>query len=353
MRPHSDLDFMPQRPPTLLAGRKRLARLAAGLVLTSGLAITTGTQAAPPELLYKALVAEFAIQAGQIPLAAEAYRSLSDLSPDAAVAQRATLLLLASGRSRDALDTALTWLRLEPASDDAQQLVDTLRLRLEFRDDLSRSLTARREAARQSNGLDLFYGKLESLAQQAATPATGLAVFEEISRPDAARFDVRYSRALLLDSVGRRDEMIRILRELVAERPDDPQSLNALGYALADSGQSLDEALDLIVKANAAAPGMAHIEDSMGWVLFRLGRHEEAIGWLRKAHSQSPDAEISAHLGEALWAAGQKDAALSIWQRAVLEDPINPVLQDTVRRHGLGASLEQFQSLHGGQPRQR
>ena len=46
--------------------------------------------------------------------------------------------------------------------------------------------------------------------------------------------------------------------------------------------------------------------DSMGWVLYRLGRNKEALDYLQRAFALRPDAEIAAHLGEVLWATASR-----------------------------------------------
>jgi tetratricopeptide (TPR) repeat protein len=72
--------------------------------------------------------------------------------------------------------------------------------------------------------------------------------------------------------------------------------------------------------------------DSMGWVLYRMGRDKESIEYLQKAFKLRPDAEIAAHLGEVLWASGQHEQAKKIWGVALKEHPTNEVLQNTVKR---------------------
>src|SRR5690606_22327135 len=59
-------------------------------------------------------------------------------------------------------------------------------------------------------------------------------------------------------------------------RPDQPQVLNYLGYSWVDQGMNLNEALEMIEKAVAAAPNDGYIVDSLGWAFYRLGRYEEA-----------------------------------------------------------------------------
>jgi tetratricopeptide (TPR) repeat protein len=72
--------------------------------------------------------------------------------------------------------------------------------------------------------------------------------------------------------------------------------------------------------------------DSMGWVLYRLGQHQEALDYLQRAHARRPDGEIAAHLGEVLWALGRRDEAGRIWSEALKQHPGNEALQETVRR---------------------
>ena len=50
------------------------------------------------------------------------------------------------------------------------------------------------------------------------------------------------------------------------------------------------------------------------------------------ADISSPDPEIAAHLGEVLWAQGQRDEAGKLWQASLQTHPGNEVLLETLRR---------------------
>ncbi len=90
-------------------------------------------------------------------------------------------------------------------------------------------------------------------------------------------------------------------------RPDQPQVLNYLGYSWVDQGLNLNEALEMIEKAVAAAPNDGYIVDSLGWAFYRLGRFEEAVTTLEQAVMLRPnDPEINDHLGDAYWRVGRK-----------------------------------------------
>ncbi|HET9046179.1 MAG TPA: tetratricopeptide repeat protein [Casimicrobiaceae bacterium] len=144
--------------------------------------------------------------------------------------------------------------------------------------------------------------------------------------------DLNYDAALIAERLDRIDEAEARLRKLVALRPDDAQSLNALGYTLVDRTTRVDEGFALIERAHKLSPNDPFIMDSMGWALFRLGRLDEAETYLKRAIAERPDAEIAAHLGEVLWAKGDRASARAIWKAQLEANPDNAILKETVNR---------------------
>jgi tetratricopeptide (TPR) repeat protein len=144
--------------------------------------------------------------------------------------------------------------------------------------------------------------------------------------------DLLYDQAMMAEKLGSLGEMERLLRRVIALRPDYHSAYNALGYSLADRNVRLDEAKALIVKALEYAPGDPFITDSLGWVEFRAGNRAEAARILETAYRTRPDAEIAAHLGEVLWSLGQRDRALTIWREGLQLSSDNETLQETLRR---------------------
>lgn len=144
--------------------------------------------------------------------------------------------------------------------------------------------------------------------------------------------DLLYDQALMAERAGLSAEMERLLRQLIQARPEHHHAYNALGYALADRNERLPEAKQLIEKAISLAPNDPYIQDSLGWVEFRLGNTERALTILRGAYGKRPDAEIAAHLGEVLWVKGQREEALRIWREGLLLANDNETLQQTLRR---------------------
>ena len=141
-----------------------------------------------------------------------------------------------------------------------------------------------------------------------------------------------YDAAMAAERLDRTDEMERLLRRVIKLKPDSAQAYNALGYSLADRGVRLPEARTLIEKAVQLAPDDAYIQDSLGWAEFRQGQLGRAQRTLQAAFDKRPDPEIAAHLGEVLWALGERDSALSTWREGLRLDPRNPTLNKTLKR---------------------
>lgn len=141
-----------------------------------------------------------------------------------------------------------------------------------------------------------------------------------------------YDQAMLAEKLGRLDEMERLLRGVIAAKPDYHHAYNALGYSLADRNVRLPEAKKLIQKALEFAPGDPFITDSLGWAEFRMGNKAEAQRLLQGAFKQKPDAEIAAHLGEVLWSQGKRDQAIAIWKEGTQLNAENETLLETLKR---------------------
>ncbi|MDH3703515.1 MAG: tetratricopeptide repeat protein, partial [Alphaproteobacteria bacterium] len=65
-----------------------------------------------------------------------------------------------------------------------------------------------------------------------------------------------------------------------------------------------------------------YIVDSMGWVLYRLGKYDESVAHLERAVQLRPqDPVINDHLGDAYWRVGRRHEARFQWRRALSFKP--------------------------------
>ncbi len=151
--------------------------------------------------------------------------------------------------------------------------------------------------------------------------------------PDSA--SLLYSRSMLGEELGNLRMMEDDLRAILEKDPNNATALNALGYTLANRTDRYVEARSLIAHALTLQPNDPAILDSMGWVLYRQGHYEESLKYLRQAYAKFPDPEVAAHLGEVLWVMGEREAAMDIWDSALLENPEHAVLAATIKRLGV------------------
>lgn len=148
--------------------------------------------------------------------------------------------------------------------------------------------------------------------------------------PDSVQ--LRYARAMQLDSAGRYEEAEADLRTILEAEPDNAVALNALGYIITTRSDRYGEARALIEQALAQDPENPAILDSMGWVLFKQGQSEKALTYLTRAWETFPDPEVAAHLGEVLWQTGEQSQARIIWDDGLKIDPEHRILRQTIER---------------------
>jgi len=127
-----------------------------------------------------------------------------------------------------------------------------------------------------------------------------------------------YSRGMTYERLGEWKKAEVDLKAAMAYQPDQPYLLNYLAYGWADRGINLDDAITLLKRATELRPDDGFITDSLGWALFRMGKHAESIPYLEQAVELMPyDPTLNDHLGDAYWVVGRKREARYQWERAI------------------------------------
>ncbi|MAY40926.1 MULTISPECIES: tetratricopeptide repeat protein [unclassified Neptuniibacter] len=139
-----------------------------------------------------------------------------------------------------------------------------------------------------------------------------------------------YTRAMMIESFDF-PQAEKDLRLILSLEPNNPTVQNALGYTLLLHTQRFDEAHQLIQSALNAEPEDPAILDSMGWVLHKMGRSNEALPYLKKAHALYSDPEVSSHLIQVYWGTGQKEKASQLLEASRKENPENPYLDEATQ----------------------
>lgn len=186
-------------------------------------------------------------------------------------------------------------------------------------------------AADEEEGYQIVRARGEMLTEHGRLDEA-MAAYDAALSEGVYNTELLYTRAMLAEKMGRLDVLESDLRAIIAEEPENAQALNALGYTLADRTERYTEALELISRALELSPDDFYILDSMGWVLYRLGRLEEAVSYLERARELRNDPEVAAHLGEVLWVLGDRDAARNVWESALRDTPNDKKLLDVIKR---------------------
>ncbi|WP_089881120.1 tetratricopeptide repeat protein [Citreimonas salinaria] len=268
------------------------------------------------------LAAELLESLGQYDLAIETYAAVP---PDHPVFHAAEL-----GRAEA--------LRRQGSIDEAIAVLDALR---ESHDDM---------AVVHSTLADLYREQERFvLASDAYTAA-----IDRIDEIGERQWFLFYARAISYERQDMWEQAEADFRRALELNPEQPQVLNYLGYSLVEKQQKLDEALDMIERAVAARPDSGYIVDSLGWVLYRLGRYDEAVGHMERAAELMPvDPVVNDHLGDVYWAVGRELEAEFQWKRALSfvdwEDAAEEVDAERIRRK-LEVGLDQVLVEEGAPP---
>ena len=123
-------------------------------------------------------------------------------------------------------------------------------------------------------------------------------------------------RANLLLELDRKNEALEAYSIIVKNTPRDPNALNAYGYVLTNYSNNYKKAYKLIKKAIKLDPDNPAIIDSYGWILYRMGKYEEAEEELNRAYQLYKDPEIAFHLIKVLLKTNKKERAKNLFTEA-------------------------------------
>lgn len=306
-----------------------------GLCLPAQQALARTDSVETGQAMFEVLASEIALQRGEAGLAYNTYLELARTLDDPRLAQRAMEIAITAGAPDLALQAAQTWDDLAgPSQTKPKEVLITLLILNQRWSDAVKpavSLLNQQTPAQQEQTLQ----QIQGLLARAKDESEALRAFYEIVsavKPAPTNPGILYTYAMSAEKMGYMDVMEKTLREILRKNPDDVNSLNALGYSLADRNIKLPEAFKLISKAHQLSPRDGFILDSLGWVNFRMGKNALALEQLQQAFNMKPEADIAAHIGEVLWVMNRPAEAEDIWRKGQQLDANNPTLKETLKR---------------------
>jgi tetratricopeptide (TPR) repeat protein len=134
--------------------------------------------------------------------------------------------------------------------------------------------------------------------------------------PDEAQ--VQFYYGTLLDKAGDKKLVVPTMREVLRLNPNHVQGMNYLAYTWADQGENLEEAESMARKALKLEPKDGYIMDTLGWVLFKRGRFDEAAKVLEAAFKTQPSVSVIAeHLGDVYSKKTLTERAINMYNKAL------------------------------------
>lgn len=143
-----------------------------------------------------------------------------------------------------------------------------------------------------NDGLEFVYDNNALLLQFYSSLGDAYNLLKEYSKSDKA-----YEDALKVD-------------------PDNTLVLNNFAYYLSLRKQNLEKAEKLSRRSNELSPNNRSYIDTYGWILYQLGKYQDAELWLSRAVKMGGKGTISEHYGDVLYKLDRKEEALQYWKDA-------------------------------------
>ncbi len=224
------------------------------------------------EFFYKFMLAEVAMQRGELPLAARAYYEVAREAGDPRLARRATEIALASRQRALAVESATLWSTLEPDAARPKQVIASIGSGAQGKDLAENPVD------------DELRARLEKLLNDAAVSGQGVGeIFLQINR--------------FLAENSERKQAYDLVRSLARQYPASPEAHFAVAYAAyfaeIPASQGPDTALVEIDRALELKPGWERAALLKADILAR-GSGASAISYLEQYTAANPDAKSAA-----------------------------------------------------------
>jgi tetratricopeptide (TPR) repeat protein len=243
----------------------------------------------PPDVMYKVLVAEVAIQRGQYDLAIKNYLDLGKQYHDPRLLERAARVAAYAHDNKQALEAAKLWVEMEPDNVEAREVASAFYIRSGKYDEAQKQLEA-----------------LLTINAKESSKSTFMLI------------------AGLLGRQQDKQAALEVMQRLVKDRPDDSNAQLALSRLAVRAG-ALDQAEQAIKRAVELQPDRLDAQVQEARVLVMRGKSDEAVVLLKKAVKKHPkNLDLRTAYAKLLVDAQQMDKAYEQFKRVDKDDPDQP-----------------------------
>ncbi len=173
---------------------------------------------------------------------------------------------------------------------------------------------------KDDRGIQLALSDLYVKGKKFDDAAKALDAAEKFSESQEDKIDVWFKRGAMFERMKNVAAAETEFRKVLAVMPDNPATLNYLGYMLTDRNLRLPEALAMIQKALERDPNNGAYLDSLGWAYYRMGRFAEAEDAMRRSVELTPhDPTMRDHYAEVLIKLSKVREAIAQWEISLKE----------------------------------
>jgi tetratricopeptide (TPR) repeat protein len=137
-----------------------------------------------------------------------------------------------------------------------------------------------------------------------------------ITEEGAMRSDILSTLGDTYNSLEEYEKSDSVYEEALKMNPFNEHVLNNYSYFLSLRNENLDKALEMCEKLMQRAGDNSTYLDTYAWVLFKLGRYEDALVEIQKAVTDSESGVVHEHYGDILYKLGRKEEAIDAWKKA-------------------------------------
>jgi tetratricopeptide (TPR) repeat protein len=242
--------------------------------------------------------------AGETDIAVKEIEAAAALKPNAPEPRQVLAeIYLRTGKVDQAAAQYRAILTANPTSRENRERLINLYLARRYFDDAAREAEAGLKQLPTDTGLQVLLARaMDGLGRTADAVALleATAARDTLSpEPLMAQGDLRFGKGEYLTALKNYEEALQ-------RSPDNVAAMNNIALLIADHGYELDRAFELASRLYTRYPKDPAMVDTMGWVLFKQGKLDQALPLLRFAAQGAPNNPVHRyHYGAALLKVGQ------------------------------------------------
>jgi len=141
--------------------------------------------------------------------------------------------------------------------------------------------------------------------------------------------NVLHTLAIIHDAMELWPKSDSLYENLINSDSTDAQAFNNYAYSLVERDERLEFALKISMQAITLAPTNAAYLDTYGWILFKLGRNDDALNYIQHSiELENTNGVVLEHLGDVLMRVNRKNDALEFYRKAFEYDNNNDTLKN-------------------------